>query len=165
MGLRCTVVPRLIILVWLTTFVLFDSIKFELICSFDKHSVDLMISAPVAEHQLLVFLIGQPRTIFRPLRKKFSFPGFFIILFFATCLSSADAGLLNFLLGIDPSTYRRKLMAEIYLAILVVYHDLTLLLYYLSYFTVSTNQKFQYIIFHQIDQSLNQHSGNKKEIF
>jgi hypothetical protein len=27
-------------------------------------------------------------------------------------------------------TYRRKLMAEIYLAILVVYHDLTLLLYY-----------------------------------
>jgi hypothetical protein len=31
-------------------------------------------------------------------------------------------------------------MAEIYLAILVVYHDLTLLLYYLSYFTVSTNQ-------------------------
>jgi hypothetical protein len=44
--------------VWLTTFVLFDSIKFELICSFDKHSVDLMISAPVAEHQLLVFLGG-----------------------------------------------------------------------------------------------------------
>ena len=40
-------------------------------------------------------------------------------------------------------------MAEIYLAILVVYHDLTLLLYYLSYFTVSTNQKFRYIIFHQ----------------
>ena len=70
---------------------------------------------------------------------------------------------LNFLLGIDPSTYRRKLMAEIYLAILVVYHDLTLLLYYLSYFTVSTNQKFRYIIFHQIDQSLNQHSGNKPE--
>jgi hypothetical protein len=49
-------------------------------------------------------------SIFRSLRKKFSFPGFFIILFFATCL-------LNFLLGIDPSTYRRKLMAEIYLAI------------------------------------------------
>jgi hypothetical protein len=45
-------VPRLIILVWLTTFVLFDSIKFELICSFDKHAVDFMISAPVAEHQL-----------------------------------------------------------------------------------------------------------------
>jgi hypothetical protein len=31
-------------------------------------------------------------------------------------------------------------MAEIYLAILV-YHDLTLLLYYLSHFTVSTNPK------------------------
>jgi hypothetical protein len=76
------VVPRLIILVWLTTFVLFDSIKFELVCSFDKHAVYFMISAPVAEHQLLVFLVGQPRTIFRPLRKKFSFPGFFIILFF-----------------------------------------------------------------------------------
>jgi hypothetical protein len=103
-----------------------------------------MISAPVAEHQLFVFLVlvGQSRTIFHPLRKKFSFPGFFIILFFATCLSSADAGLFNFLLGIDPSTYRRKLMAEIYLAILVAYHDLTLLLYYLSHFTVSTNQKF-----------------------
>jgi hypothetical protein len=41
----------LIILVWLTTFVLFDSIKFELICSFDKHAVNFMISAPVAEHQ------------------------------------------------------------------------------------------------------------------
>ena len=128
------VVPRLIILVWLTTFVLFDSIKFELICFF-------MISEPVAEHQLLVFLVGQPRTIFRPLRKKFSFPGFFIILFFATCLSSADAGLLNFLLGIDPSTYRRKLMAEIYLAIPVVYRDLPLLLYYLSHFTVSQLKK------------------------
>jgi hypothetical protein len=100
-----------------------------------------MISAPVAEHQLLVFLIGQPRTIFCPLRKKFSFPGFFIILFFATCLSSADAGLSNFLLGIDPSTYRRKLMAEIYLAIPVVYHDLPLLLYYLSHFTVSQLKK------------------------
>jgi hypothetical protein len=60
------------------------------------------------------------------LRKKFSFPGFLIILFFATCLSSADAGLFNFLLGIDPSTYRRKLMAEIYLAIPVVYRDLPL---------------------------------------
>jgi hypothetical protein len=47
------------------------------------------------------------------------------------------------LLGIDPSTYRRKLMAEIDLAILVVYHDLTLLLYYLSPFTVLTNQKFR----------------------
>jgi hypothetical protein len=100
-----------------------------------------MISAPVAEHQLLVFLVGQPRTTFRPLRKKFSFPGFFIILFFATCLSSADAGLFNFLLGIDPSTYRRKLMAEIYLAIPVAYHDLPLLLYYLSHFTVSQLKK------------------------
>jgi hypothetical protein len=30
---------------------------------------------------------------------------------------------------------------------------LPLLLYYLSHFTVSTNQKFWYIIFHQIDQS------------
>ena len=79
-------------------------------------------------------------------------PGFFIILFFATCLSSADAGLLNFLSGIDPSTQRRKLNAEIYLAILVVYYDLTLLLYYVSPFTVLTNQKFRYIIFHQIDQ-------------
>ena len=135
------VVPRLIILVWLTTFVLFDSIKFELICFFDKHSVDFMISEPVAEHQLLVFLVGQPRTIFRPLRKKFSFPGFLIILFFATCLSSADAGLFNFLLGIDPSTYHRKLMAEIYLAMPVVYHDLPLLLYYLSHFTVSQLKK------------------------
>jgi hypothetical protein len=84
-----------------------------------------MISAPVAEHQLLVFLVGQPRMIFRPLMKKFSFPEFFIILFFVTCLSSADAGLFNFL-----PTQRRKLMAEIYLAILVDYHDLTLLLYY-----------------------------------
>jgi hypothetical protein len=83
--------------VWLTTFVLFDSIKFELICSFDKHAVNFMISAPVAEHQLLVFLVGQPRMIFRPLMKKFSFPEFFIILFFVTCLSSADAGLFNFL--------------------------------------------------------------------
>ena len=137
------VVPRLIILVWLTTFVLFDSIKFELICFFDKHSVDFMISEPVAEHQLLVFLVhvGQPRTIFRPLRKKFSFPGFLIILFFATCLSSADAGLFNFLLGIDPSTHRRKLMAEIYLAIPVVYRDLPFLLYYLSHFTVSQLKK------------------------
>ena len=141
MGLRCMVVPRLIILVWLTTFMLFDSIKFELICFFDKHSVDFMISAPVAEHQLLVFLVGQPRTIFRPLRKKFSFLGFLIILFFATCLSSADAGLLNFLLGIDPSTYCRKLIAEIYLAIPVVYRDLPLLLYYLSHFTVSQLKK------------------------
>jgi hypothetical protein len=46
---------------------------------------------------LLVFVVdvGQSRTIFRPLRKKFSFPGFFIILFFATCLSSADAGLFK----------------------------------------------------------------------
>ena len=129
------------------TFMLFDSIKFELNCSFDKHSVDLMISAPVAEHQLLVFLVGQPRTIFRPLRKKFSFPGFFIILFFATCLSSADAGLFIFLLGIDPSTYRKKLMAEIYLDIPVVYHDLcqvmvnNILLYYLSHFTVSQLKK------------------------
>jgi hypothetical protein len=61
------------------TFVLFNSIKFELICFFDKHSVDFMISAPVAEHQLLVFLVGQPRTIFRPLRKKFSFPGFWLV--------------------------------------------------------------------------------------
>ena len=48
-----------------------------------------------------------------------------------------DAGLFIFLLGIDPSTYRKKLMAEIYLDIPVVYHDLTLLLYYLSHFTVS----------------------------
>jgi hypothetical protein len=37
------------------------------------------------------------------------------------------------LLGIDPSTHRRKLMAEIYLAIPVVYRDLPLLLYYLSH--------------------------------
>jgi hypothetical protein len=44
---------------WLTTFVPFDSIKFELICSFDKHAVNFMISAPVAEHQLLVFLVGR----------------------------------------------------------------------------------------------------------
>jgi hypothetical protein len=50
--------------VWLATFVLFDNIKFELICSFDKHAVDFMIFAPVAEHQLLVFVIGQPRMIF-----------------------------------------------------------------------------------------------------
>jgi hypothetical protein len=43
---------KLSILVWLTIFVLFDSIKFELICSFDKHAVDFMISEQVAEHQL-----------------------------------------------------------------------------------------------------------------
>ena len=49
-----------------------------------------------------------------------------------------DSDMLNnLLLGIDPSTYRKKLMAEIYLDIPVVYHDLTLLLYYLSHFTVS----------------------------
>jgi hypothetical protein len=54
---------------------------------------------------------------------------------------TSDAGLLNFLLGIDPSTYRRKLMAEIYLAIPVVYRDLPLLLYYLSHFTVSQLKK------------------------
>jgi hypothetical protein len=45
-----------------------------------------MISAPVAEHQLLVFLVGQPRTIFRPLRKKFSFPGFLILNLGQNCL-------------------------------------------------------------------------------
>jgi hypothetical protein len=45
------------------------------------------------------------------------------------------------LLGIDPSTHRRKLMAGIYLAIPVVYRDLPLLLYYLSHFTVSQLKK------------------------
>jgi hypothetical protein len=57
---------------WFATFVLFDSIKFELICTFDKHAVHFMMSAPVAEHQLFVSVVVQPRTIFRPLRKKFS---------------------------------------------------------------------------------------------
>jgi hypothetical protein len=50
---------------------------------------------------------------------------------------SSNLMLSNSTKGDRPSTHRRKLMAEIYLAIPVVYRDLPLLLYYLSHFTIS----------------------------
>jgi hypothetical protein len=60
-----------------------------------RSTTEIKIQIYYAEHQLLVLVKNDLSSI----KEEISFPGFFIILFFATCLSSTDAGLLIFFTG------------------------------------------------------------------